>query len=259
MGERHEYAPGTFSWVDLSSSDQQASKAFYGALFGWQAVDLPMDRGGHYSMMQIDGHNVAAISSQPAQQAEAGVPSMWNSYVTVESADSAAARATELGGNVHAGPFDVQQAGRMAVIQDPQGGYVMAWEPRANIGAGLVNAPGALVWNELQSPDLDASASFYKDLFGWELAELPGMEQRYLAIKVGERSNGGVTEASVPGAPAFWMAYFGVADIEAGIAKVEELGGTKLAGPIDIKIAKLAVVQDPQGAFFALYAGELEP
>ena len=259
MGERTEYPPGTFSWVDLATSDQEAAKAFYGALFGWQAQDLPIGDGNLYSMMQIDGKNVAAISGQPQQQRDAGVPPLWNNYVTVESADATAQRAGELGGNLHAPPFDVMEAGRMAVIQDPQGAYVMAWEPRQNIGAGLVNVPGALVWNELQTPDPDASASFYSDLFGWQVTPFEGMPQRYLGIKVGERNNGGITVANPPGTPPFWLAYFGVEDIEAGIAKVGELGGKVLAGPIDIQIAKLAVVQDPQGAVFALYAGELEP
>jgi uncharacterized protein len=258
MGERSEYTPGTFSWVDLSTTDQDAAKTFYGALFGWQADDRPIGDGSVYSMMQIDGHNVAAISGQPQQQRDAGVPPLWNSYVTVASADEAAQRAGELGGTVHAPAFDVLDAGRMAVIQDPQGAYVMAWEPRANIGAGLVNAPGALVWNELQSPDLDASVSFYGDLFGWRLEEFTGMPMRYMGIKVGEHANGGMMAPEAP-TPPFWLVYFGVADIDAGIAKVKALGGTLLSGPIDIQIAKLAVVQDPQGAVFALYAGELEP
>ena len=258
MGERSGYTPGTFSWVDLSTSDQDAAKAFYGALFGWQAEDLPVGDGGVYSMMRIDGRDVAAISAQPAQQREAGVPPLWNSYVTVEGADTTAERASELGATVHAPPFDVLDAGRMAVIQDPQGAYVMVWEPRRHLGASLVNAPGALVWNELQSPDPDASASFYSELFGWEVQDAPGMSPRYLSIKNGQANNGGMREL-VPGTPPNWLVYFGVDDIEAGLERVQELGGSKLMGPIDIQIAKLGVVADPQGAVFALYAGELEP
>lgn len=259
MGERSEYAPGTFSWVELTTSDQDAAKSFYSALFGWEADDRPVGEGSVYSMMQIDGHHVAAIVGQPRQQREAGLPPLWNSYVTVADADAVAQRAGELGATVHAPPFEVMQAGRMAVLQDPQGAYVMLWQPREHIGAGLVNAPGALVWNELQSPDPDASAAFYRDLLGWQTADFEGMPQRYIGIKVGDRSNGGITVQNPPGTPPFWLVYFGVESIDAGIAKVGELGGTVLAGPIDIQIAKLAVVQDPQGAVFALYAGELDP
>ncbi|HEX4759526.1 MAG TPA: VOC family protein [Thermoleophilaceae bacterium] len=259
MGERTEYTPGTFSWTDLTTTDQDAAKAFYSGLFGWQADDRPVGDGIVYSMMQLDGKGVAAISPQPQQQREAGVPPTWNSYVTVESADASAERAAELGANAHAPPFDVLDAGRMAVIQDPQGAFFMVWEPKENIGAELVNAPGALCWNELASPDLEASASFYSGLFGWELQQFEGSPEPYLVIMNRGRSNGGIRPLDPPGIPPHWLVYFGVDDIDAGLAKVTELGGSVLAGPIDIGIAKIGVVQDPQGAVFALYAGELEP
>jgi len=259
MGDRTQYTPGTFCWTDLATTDQPAAKAFYGELFGWQAEDMPVGDGVSYSMMRLHGKDVAAISPQPAQQREAGVPPTWNSYVSVESADDAAQRADELGATVHAPAFDVLDVGRMAVIQDPQGAFFMAWEPRRHFGASLVNEPGALVWNELSSPDLDASSAFYSGLFGWEVAPFEGSPEPYLAIKNGDASNGGIRELTPPGAPPHWLVYLGTEDIDASLTKVEQLGGTKLAGPIDIQIAKIAIVQDPQGATFALYAGQLEP
>jgi uncharacterized protein len=257
MGERSEYTPGTFCWSELATSDQDAAKAFYGGLLGWQADDRPVGEGAYYSMQLIDGKLVAAIAAQPQQQRDAGVPPLWNSYVSVEDADAVAERAKELGAAVHAPPFDVMTVGRMAVIQDPQGAYFMLWQPRDHIGAELVNAPGALVWNELQSPDIDASASFYGDLFGWTTDDFPGMQGRYVSIKNGAANNGGMRDVTPP-APPSWLTYFGIEDVDAGLAKVDELGGSKLAGPIDIGIAKIAVVADPQGAVFALYAGDLE-
>jgi predicted enzyme related to lactoylglutathione lyase len=258
MGERSGYAPGTFCWVDLATTDQEAAKSFYGSLFGWEAQDVPAGEGATYSLMRLDGKDVAAIAPQPPQQRDAGVPPVWNSYVSVASADETAERAQELGGTVHAAPFDVLEAGRMAVIQDPQGAYVMAWQPKEHFGAALVNAPGALVWNELQSPDPAASASFYGELFGWRIEQAEGMQETYLAVKVGQASNGGIRELA-PGTPPSWLAYFGVEDVERALARVGELGGATLAGPIDIGIAKLAVVADPQGAVLAIYAGMLEP
>jgi predicted enzyme related to lactoylglutathione lyase len=258
MGERSEYTPGTFCWAELATSDQDAAKAFYASLLGWETDDRPVGDGAYYSMQLVDGKPVAAIAGQPQQQRDAGVPPLWNSYVSVDSADAVAERAKGLGATVHAPPFDVMTAGRMAVIQDPQGAYFMLWEARDHFGAALVNAPGALVWNELQSPDVDASGAFYGELFGWTVADFPGMGERYVSIKNGEANNGGMRDVTPP-APPSWLTYFGVDDVDAGLAKVQELGGTKLAGPIDIGIAKIAVVVDPQGAVFALYAGELEP
>src|SRR3954469_5198078 len=258
MGERTQYTPGTFSWADVTTTDQAAAKEFYSGLFGWEAEDMPVGDGIAYSMMKLGGRNVAAISPQPEQQREAGVPPMWNSYVTVESADDAAAKAGELGATVNAPPFDVMDAGRMAVIQDPQGALFMVWEPRENIGAGLVNGPGALSWNELASPDVDGSARFYGGLFGWTSKEYEDMPVRYMVVSVGERANGGIREMGNDPSPPHWLVYFGVEDIAAGLARGSELGGAVMAGPIDIGIATIGIVQDPQGAMFALYDGDFD-
>jgi predicted enzyme related to lactoylglutathione lyase len=256
MGERNGYAPGTFCWAELSTIDQDAAKSFYAALFGWEADDRPVGDGAHYSMQNLGGKQVAAISAQPAAQRDAGVPPLWNSYVWVESADEVAARVAELGGTVHAGPFDVMQAGRMAVVQDPQGAFFMLWQKGEHHGAALVNEPGALVWNELSTPDMDGAAAFYGGLFGWSTEPMESPEP-YWIVKNASSSNGGIRELKEP-MPPNWLVYFGIDDIERGIARVAELGGGKMIGPIDIGIAKLAVVHDPQGAVFALYAGQLD-
>jgi predicted enzyme related to lactoylglutathione lyase len=259
MGERTQYLPGTFSWTDLTTTDQDAAKAFYGSLFGWEVDDRPVGDGMVYSMMQLDGKEVAAISPQPQMLREAGAPPTWNSYVTVESADASAERAKELGATLMSPPFDVMDAGRMSVIQDPQGAVFEVWEPRENIGAALVNVPGALCWNELQSPDLEASTAFYSGLFGWNISPFEGSPEPYLVIMNADRANGGIREVTPPGTPPHWLVYLGTEDIDTGLAKVAELGGTVIAGPIDIQMAKIGIVQDPQGAVFALYAGDLEP
>jgi predicted enzyme related to lactoylglutathione lyase len=257
MGERTAHAPGTFSWVDLQTTDQQAAKAFYGALFGWTADDRPVGDGVVYSMMLRDGREVAAISPQQQVQRDAGAPPAWNNYVTVADADATAAKAGDLGGVVVAPPFDVLTAGRMTVLQDPQGAFFMAWQPRDSIGAQLVNAPGALVWNDLSTPDVESARAFYSALFGWTIEEMEGMPEPYFSIKVGGRSNGGMRPAP-DGMPTFWLPYFGVDDVPAAMARVEELGGSVHVGPVDIPMARFAVVQDPQGATFAIYAGALD-
>jgi predicted enzyme related to lactoylglutathione lyase len=258
MGERTTYTPGTFSWTDLTTTDQAAARAFYTALFGWEITDMPVDENTAYSMAAISGKPVAAISPQPPQQRDNGVPPMWNSYITVDDADAAVERARELGANVHAPAFDVMEAGRMAVIQDPQGAYFLVWQPREHIGAGLVNAPGALVWNELGSPDMDGSARFYGELFGWTTSPVEG-DMPYLVISSAAGTvNGGIRPPMPPEAPPFWLVYFAVDDIDAAVAKVTELGGAVLGEPTDIGFARISIGQDPQGAVFALYDGRLD-
>ena len=258
MGERTKYPPGTFSWADLTTTDQDAAKTFYGQLFGWTAADQPVGEGVYYSMMQENGKDVSAISFQPQEQRDAGVPPTWNSYVTVESADSAVERANELGATMHAPAFDVMTAGRMAVIQDPQGAYFMVWEPKDHIGASLVNGHGRLSWNELATNDMDASAKFYRDMFGWKTEPFDNPAMPYLIVQTADgRGQGGIRPAQAQ-EPNYWLVYLGADDIDATLAKATELGANTLVGATDIGAGKIAVLQDPQGAVFALFGGQFE-
>jgi predicted enzyme related to lactoylglutathione lyase len=114
------------------------------------------------------------------------------------------------------------------------------------------------VLERLASPDFDTSTAFYGGLFGWEFEPFAESPQPYLSIRNNGRSNGGIRELG-EGPPPHWLVYFAVDDVEDSLAKLEELGGTKHAGPIDIQMAKIGIVGDSQGAIFALYAGVLEP
>jgi uncharacterized protein len=257
MGTRTKYTPGTFSWTDLTTTDQDAAKQFYTALFGWTAEDLPVGPDMVYSMMNIGEHRVAAISPQPEAQREAGVPPMWNSYIAVEDVDAAAAKAAALGAQVHAPPFDVMTAGRMAVVQDPQGAFFELWQAKDSPGAGLVNGPGALSWNELATPDMDGSAKFYGDLLGWTITPMEGMPMPYSTIATAAgNDNGGIRPVMPPGTPPHWLVYFGSDDVDASLAKATELGASTLMPNTDIGMGRIAVAQDPQGAVFALYSGQ---
>jgi predicted enzyme related to lactoylglutathione lyase len=258
MGERTKYAPGTFSWTDLTTPDQDGAKAFYTALFGWESNEFPMgDDGAVYMMMMVGDKRAAAISPQPPQQA--GAPPVWNSYVTVESADESVDRAKELGGTVHAPAFDVFDAGRMGVVQDPQGAYVCVWEPRDNIGAERVNGPGLMSWNELHTSDLPDAERFYSELFGWGIdsIETPGGE--YRVITVDGHGNGALTDALQEDSPPHWIVYFGTDDLDASNAKISELGGTVVMPSMDVgNDSRVGVSRDAQGGWFALYEGRFE-
>ena len=146
----------------------------------------------------------------------------------------------------------------MAVIQDPQGGFFMVWEPKLHIGAGIVNAHGALSWNELATPDLEGSAAFYREMFDWKVEPMEGMEMPYMVITTAAgTSNGGMRDAAET-EPTYWLVYLGADDIDSTMEKATELGGNALLGPMDIGVGKIGVVQDPQGAVFGVYAGNFD-
>ena len=178
--------------------------------------------------------------------------------ITVSSADEALERARELGATVHAPAFDVLDAGRMGVVQDPQGAYFMVWEPRANIGAGLVNAHGALSWNELASPIPRGRRASTPDCSGGARRRWTDVDPPYLVIKRGDGLTNGGIRAAASTEPCYWLVYFGTDDLEGTLAKVQELGGDSLVGPIAIGPGRFAAVQDPQGAVFALYTGDFD-
>ena len=257
MGERTSYPPGTFAWVALATTDVAAAKAFYGDLFGWEGEDMRSCDEGPYTMLRKDGRDVAGLYELGAQMREQGVPPHWTSYVTVADVDASAARAEELGGTVVAGPFDVLQAGRTAGVRDPQGAAFALWQPGGHPGAGLVNEPGALTWNDLMTPDPHASRRFYSELFGWRIEEVPGSGGYYWSIHNGESANGGLLP--LDGVPPAWNAYFATDDLEGAIATVTDAGGAVLMPPREVPAGRFAAVRDPQRAAFSLFQGRLDP
>jgi len=254
MGKRTSHAPGTFSWADLGTTDADAAKAFYTALFGWRAEDMPVPGSGPYTMLRVGADAVAALYG-----VQEGRPAAWLAYVTVADADATAARAKELGATLISEPFDVMTAGRMAVIQDPQGAVLAIWQPGESIGAQLVNDPGSMTWNDLATPDMDASANFYSALFGWRIDPIPEAGGQYSSIRNGDRTNGGLRPLQ-PGEPTpWWSVYFTVADLDAALTHADELGATTILPPREVTPGnRFATLRDPQGASFNLFAGNVD-
>jgi predicted enzyme related to lactoylglutathione lyase len=260
VGERTRYEPGTFSWVDLGTTDPDGAKAFYTGLFGWEFVDMPVGEGMTYTICRLGGKDVCALSGQSEQEREQGVPPHWNNYITVDDVDDRAPRIDQLNGNLIMPPFDVMDAGRMALGSDPTGAVFAMWEPRNHIGAGLVNEPGALAWNELATGDLPAAEQFYGALFGWTFDEIEDSPIPYAVIKNGNSSNGGVRAQSddEKGIPANWVPYFGTVSCEESAARATALGGRVVIPTMRVPAGAFAGIADPQGAFFSIFEGEFD-
>jgi predicted enzyme related to lactoylglutathione lyase len=253
MPEMKEYPPGTPSWVDLGSPDAPASAAFYDALFGWstQAAGDPEQTGG-YMMAMFKGFPVAGIGPLMNQ----GQPPSWTTYVSVANADDTTGKARDAGGAVFVEPMDVMTVGRMAVLADPQGAVISLWQPRDHIGAGLVNEPGTLCWNELATSDVGGAKAFYTKVFGWEGSDVEGGPIPYTEWKLDGRTIAGMMPMSAgsfpPGVPPHWLSYFAVEDCDASAKKAEELGGKVMVPPTDIPPGRFAVASDPHGAVFGI-------
>ena len=275
MPERDGYIGGVPCWVDTSQPDPDAAAEFYGGLFGWEFEDaMPAGAPGRYLMARLHGGDVAAVSSPPE-----GAPAqaMWNTYIWVDDADSTTAKALEAGGAVLSEPFDVMDAGRMAVLSDAEGAVFCVWQAREHRGARIVNEPGSVNFNVLNTRDPEAAKRFYGAVFGWTTLDLgsgefwtlsvygdyleqltPGTRAR--SAEFGAAGFEDVVAAITPladddaGTPAYWSVTFSTADADATAAKATELGGTVLLAPIDAPYSRLTVLRDPQGATFSATA-----
>jgi uncharacterized protein len=252
-----QHAAGTFCWIELGTTNQNAAKNFYSSLFGWRASDSPMGPGSVYTIFKLEGRDAAAGYTLTPEQRAAGVPPHWLVYVSVENADDAAGRAAERGGKVMQPALDVMDFGRMAVLQDPAGAVFAVWQPKAHGGIGIGGVDGTLCWADLSVPNREGVESFYSDLFGWYIGkEDEAPEHAYWHIKNGEEFIGGIPPATYhgPGAPPHWLAYFLVSDCDTSAAKAKELGGNLYLPPITVEdVGRMAVLADPQGAVFALF------
>jgi predicted enzyme related to lactoylglutathione lyase len=248
--KRDGFRHGVPAWTDLSTTDEQAAKDFYAGLFGWQwtRIDAPGDAGAYW-MASLQDALIAGLS----QQQQPGAPSVWNTYINVDSADEATARATAAGAQVLMPPMDIADSGRMAFFRDPAGAPIGVWQPGMHKGAGLVNEPGAMIWNEVYAADTPAIVAFYTAVFGWESGGMPmpggGM---YTTFHVGEDRIGGTAPPASPQVPPHWQVWFGTADADKTAAKAAELGGTVVVQPTGSPVGNFAFLIDPTGAAFSV-------
>jgi uncharacterized protein len=255
LAETPTYKPGTFCWIELGTSNNEAAKSFYTQLFDWDYVDNPMGPEGVYTILKLDGKDVGGLYQLMPDMVAQGVPPHWLSYVSVTSADETAAKATELGATLLKEPFDVFTIGRMAVIQDPAGAVFALWQAGTQQGAGIYNVPGSFCWNELATNDTAKAGDFYANLLGWEREVGNFGPMEYTMFKNGDRSAGGMFKImpEMGPVPPHWLVYFAVDDCDAKVQKATELGANVLMPPDNIpEIGRFAVLLDPQGAAFAI-------
>ena len=273
MADRDGYIAGVPAWVDTSQPDPEAALDFYGGLFGWEFEDvMPPQSEGKYFIGRLGGRDAAAVGSIPE-----GAPpmAMWNTYVWVESADETASRVLDAGGKALMEPFDVMDAGRMAVFADPEGAAFCVWQAKQHRGAQVVNEAGSLNFNGLNTRDVAGAKSFYGSVFGWQTLTLDGGFEMWTLPGYGdhlEESNpelrkqmaeGGAPAgfedvvASInpigddqPDVPPHWNVTFAVDDADAIASKATELGGKVIVPPFDAPWVRMTVIADPQGAIF---------
>jgi predicted enzyme related to lactoylglutathione lyase len=255
MSERTAYGPGEFCWVGLASPDVDAAARFYGDLLGWERERYEPDPEGYWYFRR-DGKLVARLE---AFRMAGQVPS-WLGYVSVDDVTATVGKVGDAGGTVLAEPLDVAgEAGSMAVCQDTEGAVFALWQSGELKGAQLVNEPGCWTWNNLMTRDVDAAKDFYGRVFGWTAAQPQGAPDYIWNWQVdGQRWPEGLAGLMrmgtdmPPDAPPHWQVYLMVESTDEAVEKHKAAGGRLIYGPVDIPIARMAAVVDPQGANVSL-------
>jgi uncharacterized protein len=239
---------GTPTWIDLGIPDLDLAMEFYGSLFGWEFAVGP-EEYGRYTTCLLGGRRVAAIMPHPDP---AATSFWWNVYFATADCDATAERIRAAGGSIVSEPMDVMDQGRMAIARDPLGAPFGLWQGRKHIGCEVVNEPGALVRNDLVTPDPEPARAFYAAIFAFTLdrnPDLPEYDFTFLRRPDGHEIGGimGVPQAS----RSAWATTFEVDDTDEAVARARAAGGSS-GEPEDFLYGRLAAITDPFGAEFSV-------
>lgn len=256
LQEITHYPNGAFSWAALDAVDVPAAKQFFTALFGWTYEDVPMGEGEFYTIASLAGKPVAGMSAMRADLRATGAPSYWWLNINVDDVDSVAAELAPAGGTDITGPMDVFDQGRMVMLNDPTGALIGLWQARSFEGSGWAGGPGVAGWFELYTRNVPAAVDFYQKILGWrcDMIDFQGSPAAAchnngapVAMIMPQWEEVGLTRNA-------WVVYFGVEDVPAACARIQELGGSVLYGPAEFGGYPFAHVSDPHGGTFLIAA-----
>ncbi len=234
---------GTFVWHENISTDRDRAQEFYTQLFGWE---IDVFKAGEFEYPMISSGGQAHGGFPPVQE---GTPPHWVGNVAVESVDDTVEKARSAGGTLVHGPQDIPEVGRFAVLADPQGAVVVAFQSSGE----PPQSAGVFVWDELGTQDVAGAEAFYGAVFGWKTTDAGEEYGGYKIFSIGETSVGGMMQMPDPSMPSGWVPDVAVDDADATAAKAGELGGETLMGPMDVpNVGRIAYLRDPVGAVFGI-------
>jgi uncharacterized protein len=257
MPTRDSAPVGAPCWADLFSSDVEGSRRFYSELFGWEPQEPSAEFGGYFTFTR-DGVEIAGCMGD---MGDIPATNTWNVYLATDDINKTVEATAAENGQVVAPPMDVADLGTQAMLNDPTGAHLGAWQAATFPGFTVIGEPGAPSWFELSTRDYTAALDFYRSVFGWDTAVVADNdEMRYSVMRdhQGEGEWAGIMDAAGflgEGVPSHWSVYWEVEDVDAAIGKVKALGGSVVMDAEDTPYGRLATVTDPAGAEFKLRTG----
>ncbi len=248
---------GNFVWYELMTSELDKATAFYRAVVGWDLMEFP-NTSFRYVIGTASGKPACGMMTIPEQAKSQGMTPTWVGYVGVDNVDAASKALKKAGGHIDRAPDDIPNVGRFAMVTDPQGAMFVLFTPAKASDNEPVHGmdPGRVGWHELMTSNWQGAFDFYASQYGWvkSTAMDMGAMGTYQLFKPAEGANdiGGMM-TDPQGQKPYWLFYFVVDDIDAGLKRVTDNLGTLLMGPMEVPGgAWIIQAKDPQGAMFAL-------
>lgn len=250
---------GAPCWIDLTSTDLEAVKPFYKALFNWSFEDTGPEFG-NYNIISI-GEDTVGGSMQYNAEFMGPVPiNAWSMYFATEDTEASITKAVELGGKGYTPAMQVGDQGTMGEVTDPSGALVGLWQPNQRKGFDRWGEHGFPGWFELHTRDFDAASTFYPALLGAELGTEPmGDGMRYATLNINGEPSAGIWDIKgvLPDeTPSQWNVYLIVDDTDAALETATRNGGSVLMEPEDTTYGRMATIADPAGATFNIISGD---
>lgn len=247
-GDKVEFSYGQFVWHDLITPNTDQAMNFYTELFGWTYESL-VEGDMAYHVIYNGDKAIGGIISLNAKTHPAGE---WLSSVSVPDVDKAVAYNIQKGGKTLFKPTNFKGRGRSALVQDPNGAYISFIRSESGDPEFEV-ADNSWLWNELWTNDLESSLGYYKGLAPYVPEEILEEKTPYFLMKVDNAKLCGITQNPVENMRSAWLPYIKVKDIEQVAAKATSLGAVLMLEPRqDVRNGSVAIIQDPNGAPFAL-------
>ena len=254
MANRDSAPIGSPCWADLWTSDVEGSRRFYSELLGWEAQAPSPEFGGYFMFTR----NGVPTAGGMGDMADVSANNAWKIYLATDDIAKTVEAAETSGAEIVAAPMAVADLGMQAVLIDPTGAHLGAWQSGTFPGFTVLNEHGAPSWFELSTRDHAVAVAFYRSVFHWDTNAVGDSDEfRYTTMSdpTGEGDLAGIMDATTflpEGVPAHWSIYWEVDNADTAVARVRALGGSVVIDAVDTPYGRIATVTDPTGAEFKL-------
>jgi len=250
-----ETTSGRFVWIELFTSNVDASIDFYSKTFGWQAKENIVGEKTTYLLLNKDKPIARVVPRKPKDPQSN--QALWVGYLSTENIEETLDHAKKLGGHVITD--DSEKKRHKAIISDPQGGIVGLMVEDSTPSQGMNHKNKLWVWSQLFSHNLQQATQFYTQLFGYIAKNTEYSPDKQVVLL----TQNTVTRAAIAPLPEKmpnrnrWVGFISVPNLTDTLNKAKQYGANVIYAPRpEVLDGRISVILDPNGALVGLIEKE---